>query len=88
MRTSFRAHDESPPIPETGDVVISNPSATVDYDISVVPQQSCLSARRDVAVAKGQELAEQLGVDLWLTQDHTHFLRLASYRDCDDKARF
>jgi len=85
MRSRLRADDLSP-LPETGDVVVSNPSATVDYEVSIVPNRSRMSARHDVAVAKGQELAERLGVDLWLTQDHTHFLRLASYREEDDNA--
>ncbi|HEV8346324.1 MAG TPA: hypothetical protein VGQ16_07110 [Vicinamibacterales bacterium] len=79
MRSRSEEH-EPPRMPETGDVVVSNPSATVDYDVIVVPHHAVLCARHDVAVAKGQELAERLGVDLWLTQDHTHFLRLASYR--------
>lgn len=80
MQTVSEVH-EPPRTPRTGDVVVSNPSATVEYDVMVMPRQAVLCARRDVAVAKGRELAERLGVDLWLTQDHTHFLRLASYRD-------
>jgi hypothetical protein len=82
MRSRTEEH-EPPRMPEQGDVVVSNPSATVDYDVIVVPRHPVLCARRDVAVAKGRDLAERLGVDLWLTQDHTHFLKLASYRDRD-----
>jgi hypothetical protein len=79
MRSRSEEH-EPPRMPETGDVVVSNPSATVDYDVIVMPHRAVLCARHDVAVAKGRELAERLHVDLWLTQDQTHFLRLASYR--------
>lgn len=68
-------------MPESGDVVVSNPSATVEYVVSIVPDQPHLSSNHDTAVAKGRALAERLGVDLWLTQDHTHFVRLASFRD-------
>jgi len=82
MRSRSDEH-EPPRMPETGDVVVSNPSATVDYDVSVVPHHAHLCARHDDAVAKGKELAERLGVDLWLTQDQTHFLKLASYRGRD-----
>jgi hypothetical protein len=32
------------------------------------------------AVTAGLDLAHQLGVDLWLTEDHVHFLRLAVFR--------
>jgi hypothetical protein len=32
------------------------------------------------AVTTGLDLAQQLGVDLWLTEDHIHFLRLATFR--------
>jgi hypothetical protein len=78
---TFSERHEPPRIPRTGDVVVSNPSATVDYDVIVMPRHAVLCARHDVAVAKGRELAERLGVDLWLTQDHTHFLKLASYRE-------
>lgn len=83
MRTSSEEYGPAR-IPETGDVLVANTSATTEYDVSMVPNHSHMCARHDMAVANGRELAERLGVDLWLTQDHTHFLRLASYREGHD----
>jgi hypothetical protein len=68
-------------VPQTGDVLVSNVTATLEHDISIVPNDPHLScATHNIAVAAARELAEKLGVDAWLTEDHTHFLRLATYR--------
>jgi len=67
--------------PQTGDVVISNTRATVDFNVSVLPHmtdETCPS--RDRAMARGHDLATHLQSDLWLTEDQTHFLLVASYR--------
>lgn len=69
-------------IPRAGDVLVAKPTAAHEHEISVVPQQHQLTcATHDLAVAKAKELAEQLHVDAWLTEDHTHFLKLASHRE-------
>lgn len=68
-------------LPQVGDVLISKPTAVVEHDVSIVPTStSVLRARYDLAITEGQKLAEQLSVDLWLTEDHTHFLQLAGHR--------
>ena len=68
-------------LPQVGDVLISKPTAIVEHDVSIVATStSVLRARYDLAITEGQKLAEQLSVDLWLTEDHTHFRRLAGHR--------
>ena len=67
--------------PQAGDVLISKPTAIAEHDVSIVAASaSVLRARYDLAITEGRKLAEELNVDLWLTQDHTHFLQLAEYR--------
>jgi hypothetical protein len=69
-------------VPRPGDVLVSKPTATLEHDISIVPNPPHLSfATHDAAIQKARELAEDLRVDLWLSEDHIHFLRLASYGD-------
>ena len=69
-------------IPQAGDVLVSKPLASIEHEISIVPHASHLScATHDLAVTAGCDLAKRLHVDAWLTEDHTHFLPLASYRD-------
>jgi hypothetical protein len=71
------------PFPQSGDVLVSRPSARADvYEISVVPTKTDLVAMRyDDAMEKVRELAEELAVDGWYTCDHTHFARIASHRN-------
>jgi hypothetical protein len=67
--------------PRQGDVLVSKPTATVEHEISIVPEQPhIVCPTHDSAVAKAYELAEALQVDAWLTEDHTHFMRIASGR--------
>jgi hypothetical protein len=67
--------------PQRDDLVISNRRATLEYDISVVCETSELtSSSREGALAEGRRLAQALGVDLWETEDQTHFILIASYR--------
>ena len=69
------------PHPQDGDVLISNPTATIEHDICIVPQPPHLTcANHDQAVAEGRQLAKELKVDAWLTEDNRHFMRIATYR--------
>lgn len=70
-----------PQWPREGDVLVSNPTATVEHEICIVPRPPHITcANHDRAVAQGRQLAEHLKVDAWLTEDKCHFLRLGSYR--------
>jgi hypothetical protein len=67
--------------PREGDVLVSNPTATLEHEISIVPAQPhIVCATHDIAVAKACELAKAKHVDAWLTENHTHYLLLASCR--------
>jgi hypothetical protein len=69
--------------PQPGDVLASRPTARADiYQISVVPTTADLVAMRyDDAMERVRRLARVRAVDGWYTCDHTHFARIASYRD-------
>ena len=68
-------------LPQNGDVLISHPTATVEHSICVVPERPrIICATHDQAIASGRALAEKLHVDAWLTEDHCHFLLIASFR--------
>lgn len=68
--------------PRPTDMLVSIRSATTDHEVSVVPARATLVfPNHDAAVAKAHELARQGHVDLWLTEDHTHFIKLGSYRE-------
>ena len=74
-------------VPQNGDVLVSNRTATVEHEISIVPDRPDLVCRNhNTAVAKAHELGRARQVDVWLTEDHTHFLKLASYRTSDATA--
>lgn len=67
--------------PRSGDVLISNRGATISHEVSVVGGslfESCPNRAR--ALARGHQIAGEREVDLWLTEDHIHFMLLASYR--------
>jgi hypothetical protein len=67
--------------PHPDDVLVSRLTARTDHEVSAGPTlEKLVFPNHDSAVAKAHELARQGQVDLWLTEDHTHFLRLASYR--------
>lgn len=72
--------------PQQGDVLVSSRSSTTDYVVSVVPKRSGFCGSHDEAIAKARDLAEQLRVDVWLTEDRTHFKHIASYRPREDVA--
>jgi hypothetical protein len=67
--------------PQTGDILVSNPRSTLEHEVSIVPALPHLTCpNHDTAVAQADALARARQVDVWLTEDQTHFLRLASYR--------
>ena len=68
--------------PQPTDILVSIRSATTDHEVSVVPADATLVfSNYNAAVAKAHELAREGHVDLWLTEDHTHFMKLGSYRE-------
>jgi hypothetical protein len=67
--------------PKPGDVVVSRHVGECEYDVAVVPSPpQIVCATHGQAVSRACLLARQLKVDAWLTDDHTHFLRLACHR--------
>jgi hypothetical protein len=67
--------------PQNGDVLVSKDLARVEHEVSIVPETTASVCRNhDVAVKQAQELAHKRGVDAWLTEDHIHFVRIASHR--------
>jgi hypothetical protein len=68
--------------PRDGDVLVSNPTATVEHEICIVPRPPHMTCpNHDQAVAEGRKLAARLKVDAWLTEDHRHFMRIGTYRE-------
>lgn len=67
--------------PQTGDILVSNPTATVAYDLMTVGEAASVAcANHTAAIAQANELARLRHVDAWLTEDHTHFLKIAACR--------
>lgn len=72
--------------PENGDILVSNPTATIAYDLTTVGETARVAcANHAAAIAQAKELARLRRVDAWLTQDHTHFLRIAACRQPVDE---
>ena len=68
--------------PQDGDVLVSNPTATVEHDIAIVPHPPHLTCpNHDRGVANARQLAEELKVDAWLTEDNRHFLLVGTNRE-------
>ena len=68
--------------PQTGDVLVSNVTATVEYDVSIVGGPVVFTCvHYAAAVARAQALATERRLDAWHTEDHTHFLKIAFCRD-------
>lgn len=68
--------------PQTGDVLVSNLTATVEYDVSIIGGPEVFTGvHYTTAVGRAQELASERRIDAWLTEDHTHFLKIAFCRD-------
>jgi hypothetical protein len=69
---------------QSGDVLVSRPTAVREHEISIVPNAPhATSPTHDVAVNDGRSEADALGVDAWLTEDQTHVVKIASHRTPD-----
>lgn len=69
---------------QPGDVLVSHSTAVSEHEISVVPHAPhAVSPTHDVAVGDGRLQADAMGVDAWLTEDHTHVVKIASHRTPD-----
>jgi hypothetical protein len=67
--------------PQHGNVLISRLSARVAHQVAIVPSHTGLLCPNEaLAIADGLRLAREHQVDAWLTQDHRHFLEIASHR--------
>ena len=71
-----------PPVIIPGDVLVSRATARADvYDISVVPRDAHVrQTRYQDAMDAARLLARGLAVDGWFSCDHTHYVRIATYR--------
>lgn len=68
--------------PRTDDVLVSKVSATVAHEVKILPASSgTMCPTHDAAVAQARELGRSRCVDVWLTEDHIHFLKIASFRE-------
>jgi hypothetical protein len=67
-----------------GDILVSHSTAVREHEISVSPNAPhAVSPTHDTAVGAGCSEAQALGVDAWLTEDHTHVMKIASHRAPD-----
>ena len=67
-----------------GDVLVSHATAVREHEISVIPNAPhAISATHDAAVSDGRSEADAIGVDAWLTEDHTHVVKIAANRPPD-----
>ena len=66
---------------QPGDVLVSHATAVRDYEICIVPDKAHATApTHDAAVSDGRSQADAIGVDAWLTEDHTHAVKIGSRR--------
>lgn len=69
---------------QSGDVLVSHPTAVREHEISIVPNAPhAISPTHDAAVSVGRSEADAKGVDAWLTEDQTHVVKIASHRPSD-----
>jgi hypothetical protein len=69
---------------QSGDVLISHPTAVREHEISIVPNAPhAISPTHDAAVSDARSEADAMGVDAWLTEDQTHVVKIASHRSPD-----
>lgn len=69
-----------------GDVLVSHATAVREHEISVIPNDPhAISPTHDAAVSEGRSEADAMGVDAWLTEDHTHVVKIAANRPPDNK---
>jgi len=68
--------------PQAGDILGSGRTARADvYSVSVVATAGETAEQRySDAIGRVQRLARARRVDGWFTSDHTHYVRVASYR--------
>ena len=67
-----------------GDVLVSHATAVREHEISVIPNAPhAISPTHDAAVGHGRLEADANGVDAWLTEDHTHVVKIAANRAPD-----
>jgi len=67
-----------------GDVLVSHPTAVREHEISIVPNAPHgMPPTHDAAIREGRSEADAMGVDAWLTEDHTHVMKIASNRASD-----
>jgi hypothetical protein len=67
--------------PQRGDILVSNRSATLDHDVSFVPEPPHLTREnRTRAVGVASRLARDRQVDLWITENLRNFLLLECHR--------
>jgi len=66
---------------KSGDVLLSHPTAVREHEISIIPNAPhAMSPTHDAAVSDACSEAVAMGVDAWLTDDHTHVVNIASHR--------
>jgi len=67
-----------------GDVLVSHPTDVGEHEISIIPDAPDeMPPTRDGAIREGRSEADAIGVDAWLTEDHTHVVKIASHRPPD-----
>jgi hypothetical protein len=68
-----------------GDVLVERATAVREHEISVVPSAPhAISPTHDAAVSEGRAETDAMAVDAWLTEDHTHVVKIASHRARDE----
>jgi hypothetical protein len=66
---------------QSGDVLVSHPTAVREHEISIVPNAPhANSPTHDVAVRDARSAADAMGVEAWLTEDKTHVVKISSHR--------
>jgi len=69
-------------VPQDGDVLVARAYASGQYSVAIVPEKPHLSCERRMRAVEGaRSLARDRAVDAWLTEDLTHFMRLAHFRE-------
>lgn len=67
--------------PVHGDVLIARRSASTVYELIVVPEPPQLTEETySSAVTRARDLAERRKVDVWYSDDHTHFTCISRCR--------
>jgi hypothetical protein len=83
-RTVSNENSKSLSNAKPGDVLVSHRTAVREHVISVIPNAPhATSPTHDSALSDGRSEADAMGVDAWLTEDHTHVVKIASHRPPD-----